>query len=83
MKNSNPKGPTPSLIGSSNGRPKRIIVERKSKCCRCCNDIQVGQDCFGIPKVGSGFTSVRRFCKECFEKVLIQTYKDLEKVKNL
>ncbi len=83
MKNQNPRGKTPSLIGSSNGRPKRVTVERKSECCRCHGDIYPGQDCFGIPKLGSGFSSMRRFCKECFQKVLAQTNKDLEEIKKL
>jgi hypothetical protein len=84
MKNQKkPRGKTPSLIGSSNGRPKRVTVVRKSECCRCHGDIQPGQDCFGIPKAGSGFSSVKRFCKECFQNVLVQTNKDLEEVKNL
>lgn len=83
MKNQKPKGKTPSLIGSSNGRPKRVVVERKSECCRCHGEINPGQDCFGIPKAGSGFSTVKRFCKECFRNVLTQTHKDLEETKKL
>ena len=83
MKNLNPKGKTPSLIGSSNGRPKRVTVERKSICCRCKGDILSGQDCFGIPKAGSGFNSLRRYCKGCFQNVLVQSQKDLDEIKNL
>jgi len=78
-----PRGKTPSLIGSSNGRPKRVIVKRKSKCCRCHKDICPGQDCFGIPKTGAGFSSLKRFCKECFENIITQTRKDLEDIKNI
>lgn len=83
MKNNKPKGKTPSLIGSSNGRPRRVQVERKSECYRCSCDIQVGQDCFGIPKVGSGFSPIKRYCKICFQNILEQTQKDLEEVKKL
>lgn len=80
MTNQKPKGKTPSLIGSSNGRPKRITVERRSECCRCHKDICPGQDCFGIPKASSGFSSIKRYCKECFQNVIAQTYRDLEEI---
>jgi hypothetical protein len=83
MKNPSPKGRTPSLIGSANGRPKKVVVEKKSTCNRCEDDILVGQDCFGIPKLGGAFSSVRRYCKECFDKIVSQTYIDLEEVKKL
>lgn len=83
MKNSKPKGKTPSLISSSNGKPQRIHVQRKSKCCRCNCDIQVGQDCFGIPKAESGFSSKKRYCKLCFQNIIEQTQKDLDKVRKL
>jgi len=85
MKNQNqkPKGRTPSLIGSSNGRPERVIVKRTSQCSRCHKDINSGQDCFGIPKVGLGFNSLKRFCPECFQNIIEQTYKDLEEIKKL
>ncbi len=83
MTSKKPKGRTPSLISSSNGKPKRITIERKTKCCRCSCSIVVGQDCFGIPKSGSGFSTTKKYCKDCFQKVLEQTHKDLEDVKNL
>jgi hypothetical protein len=83
MKNKKPKGKTPSLIGSSNGRPKKVQVERNSECYRCGCNIEPGQDCFGIPKIGSGFSSLKRYCKVCFQNILEQTQKDLEEVKNL
>ena len=83
MKNNKPRGKTPSLIGSSNGRPQKVVVKRKIECCRCCDDIYPGQDCFGIPRIGSGFSNLKKYCKECFGKVVAQTYEDLEKIKNL
>ena len=83
MKNNNPRGKTPSLIGSTNGKPKKVAVKRKSKCNRCQSDILTGQDCFSIPKVGSGFKSEKRYCTTCFQKIIEQTEKDLENIKNL
>ena len=83
MKKQKPKGKTPSLIGSSNGRPTKVAVKAKCECKRCHSDILVGDDCFEIPRTGSGFRTSKRFCKECFQKVLIQTQKDLDEIKQL
>ena len=77
------RGKTPSLIGSSNGRPCRVDVKQKSKCKRCGCDIGAGQDCFGIPKAGSGFTNIHRYCKQCYMNIIEQTRKDLEKASKL
>lgn len=77
-----PKGKTPSLIGSSNGRPRKVAVERKSECNRCGCQILAGQECFGIPKAGS-FMSLKRYCRNCFDSILEQTRKDLEDVEKL
>jgi len=83
MNDNKPRGKTPSLIGFSNGRPSRIVVERKSRCFRCGSDIEVGQDCFGIPKMQSGFKVTKRYCKSCFGNIILQTSKDLEGIKAL
>lgn len=82
MKNM-PKGKTPSLIGASNGRPKRVPVLRQSKCSRCGGPIAMGDDCFGIPKSGVGFRNERRYCQLCFNNILEQTQKDLDELKTL
>lgn len=83
MKKGKPKGKTPSLIGLSNGRPERVVVKKKCKCHRCGCDIECGQDCFGIPKLKSGFSTPKRYCRECFHNILDKTYSDLEEIKNL
>jgi hypothetical protein len=75
-----PRGPTPSLIGSTNGRPRRAPVLKKSKCYRCQDELPTGQDCIEIPKVGSGFSSARRVCKECFKAILEKTKQDLQEI---
>jgi hypothetical protein len=77
------KGKTPSLIGFSNGRPKRVVVQRKSECCRCKQDILPGVDCFDIPQKSAGFTRECRHCKNCYEKILNQTQEDLTSLKSL
>jgi hypothetical protein len=78
-----PKGPVPSLIGSSNGKPKRIPVKRTSPCSRCESPIEGGGDCVGIPKLGSGFTNYKRYCDECFQAILEKTQLDLNELKCL
>jgi hypothetical protein len=77
-----PKGKTPSLIGSTNGRPVKVDVKRSSECCRCGDVLKAGSLCIGIPKTDA-FGTVRRFCPECFENVLQQTASDLEEAKGL
>lgn len=81
MAGKTPKGKTPSLIGSSNGRPERSIAQRKCKCARCNRELMKNDICFDIPKLGQAFTSSKRFCRICYEQVLEQTEKDLNQLK--
>lgn len=83
MTKGKPKGKTPSLIGGSNGRPKRAEVKRRSECSRCHSAIEKGADCFEIPKVGGSFSNAKRFCAGCFQNVLSKTAEDLEELHNL
>ncbi|TAK76442.1 MAG: DUF4102 domain-containing protein [Gammaproteobacteria bacterium] len=55
----------------------------KSECNRCQSIIAAGTTCFVIPKNGSGFTSQKRHCKDCFSDILNQSQKDLDKAKSL
>lgn len=82
MKTKIPKGKTPSLIGAANGRPKKVNALRKSSCARCKGEILGGSSCFEIPQAGNGFTSQKRFCTECYKKVIEQTEKDLSELKS-
>ncbi len=83
MTKTKPKGPTPSLIGSTNGRPRRVAVQRKSNCYRCHDDLPTGQDCIEIPKLGGGFSTAKRVCKACFHSIIEKTTQDLEELKAL
>lgn len=83
MKSKIPKGKTPSLIGSSNGRPKAVVAGKKCKCRRCDVELAKGTECFDIPKIGSTFSSTWRYCYGCYKKILDQTEKDLEELKDL
>jgi hypothetical protein len=78
-----PKGKTPSLIGSSLGRPKVATAGKKSACSRCDTNIAKGEKCFDVPQPSKPFSSTRRFCAGCFTKVLAQTRLDLVQVEAL
>lgn len=71
------KGKTPSLIGSSLGRPEAKTARRRSPCSRCKADIVMGDTCFDVPQPSNTFPSPRRFCVPCFTLVLEQTRRDL------
>ena len=78
-----PRGPTPSLIGGANGRPRRVDVLRKGKCYRCEDTLLSGTKCIEIPKLGTGFSDSKRCCDECYEKIIAKTMSDLEQLKVL
>lgn len=73
----------PSLIGSSNGRPKRVQVLKASACSRCHADFVAGQTCIAIPKLGSGYSTPKRVCELCFQQILEKTAADFDAVKAL
>jgi hypothetical protein len=78
-----PRGPTPSLIGSTNGRPRRTDVRRKCECYRCKLPLVAGVTCIEIPKLGTGYASAKRVCEECFTDIIRKTTEDLEAIKQL
>lgn len=83
MTKTNPRGPTPSLIGGTNGRPKRVPVTRLSKCYRCGDDLVAGTQCIEIPKLGTAYSTSRRCCDACFALILTKTEVDLGELKVL
>jgi hypothetical protein len=78
MMQAKPKGPVPSLIGGTNGRPQRAVVQRKCNCKRCGKELCAGEECIEIPQLGQAFSNKKRVCNECFTKILEKTEKDLE-----
>jgi hypothetical protein len=78
-----PRGPTPSLIGSTNGRPRRAEVLHKSTCYRCKAVLPAGLSCIEIPKLGGAYSSAKRVCDQCFQGILQKTSEDLEEIKAL
>ena len=82
-KKAKPRGTVPSLIGSSNGKPKRVDVLRKSECKRCGKDLFKGDNCVEIPKVGGAHTNQKRYCDDCYKAILDKTEKDLNELRSL
>ena len=78
MKTSKPRGKTPSLIGSSLGRPRKRDVKRKSHCRRCEAEITGGIQCYEIPQLGGTFSNHRPYCDACYRAILEQTKADLD-----
>ena len=77
------RGKTPSLIGSSLGRPSKKTCGRLTPCSRCGEDIAKYEDCYDVPQPKKPHSSTRRFCAACFDGVLEQTNLDLENLKAL
>lgn len=78
-----PRGKTPSLIGSSLGRPEKKTCGKSTPCSRCRHDIPKGADCYDVQQPLKPHSSTRRFCADCFAGVLAQTRLDLEKLEAL
>ena len=77
-----PKGKTPSLIGSTLGRPARKTCGRRTPCSRCRADIKKGDVCYDVPQLRKPHSTTRRFCATCFGGVLRQTRGDLEELES-
>jgi hypothetical protein len=74
-----PRGPVPSLIGGTNGRPKRVPIKNNGyQCSRCHAPFMTGQTCLAIPKLGAAYSSVKRVCNDCFKDILQKTSDDLQ-----
>ena len=78
-----PRGKTPSLIGSTLGRPAKRTCGRKTPCSRCRLNIKKGDVCYDVPQLRKPHSTTRRFCAKCFGGVLKQTREDLDKLEAL
>lgn len=78
-----PKGKTPSLIGSSLGRPAKAVAGRKCECSRCGAGIAKDDDCYDVPQPQKPHSTTRRFCRGCFGDVLEQTKSDVAELESL
>lgn len=75
-----PKGKTPSLISQSTGKPVADVLKKKCKCNRCKSELALGERCFRIPKMESGFSNKKPYCINCFRDILEQTKKDISEI---
>lgn len=75
-----PKGKTPSLLSQSTGKPFADVLKKKSKCNRCKRDLLLGDRCFKIPKMESGFSNKKPYCLDCFRDILDQTKMELSEI---
>ena len=78
-----PKGKTPSLIGSTLGRPNKKICGRKTPCSRCHADIKKNEVCYDVPQLRKPHSTTRRFCVRCYGALVKQTHVDLKKLESL
>lgn len=78
-----PRGKTPSLIGSSLGRPKAAVAGRGCSCSRCKAVIAMDDKCYDVPRPSKPFASTRRLCLACYLLVLDETARDLAELRNL
>lgn len=80
MKNGKPRGPVPSLIGSTLGAPTLIVVKKQCNCKRCAAALKKDTKCYAIPQLGGSFANSRRYCSACFNLILEKTKSELEEL---
>lgn len=83
MKTNKPRGPVPSLIGGTNGKPRQVTAKGKSTCKRCKVTIERGSVCIEIPQIGHGFSNSKRYCVDCFAEILEKSRSDLNDLSSL
>ena len=77
------RGPTPSLLSGSNGRPNTVFARKARPCSRCSRTIYKEEKCFEVPKIAGGFSNNKTYCRACFKEVLIKSREDLEAAESL
>lgn len=70
------KGKTPSLIGVTLGASHFITTKGKRKCNRCDNALPKGTNFIEVSIPNT--VGYKNFCKDCYERVLNQTQKELD-----
>lgn len=67
----------PSLINGSTGRPETSVAGKKTPCRGCGKAIVKGEKCVDVPNPRSPFSASRRFCGDCFKKIIAKTKNDV------
>lgn len=71
-------GKTPTLVCGSAGQCEFVTAKRKRTCKRCDSNIVKDEDCVVVKNpVGNP----KPYCLDCFQEVLDQSQKDLDKLK--
>jgi hypothetical protein len=73
------KGKTPSLIGGSAGKCDFETAKGKRTCKRCDSPIPPGTNCVMVRQPGT-MGKGKPYCVTCFEKILGQTQRELNKL---
>lgn len=71
-------GKTPTLVCGSAGKSEFVIAKWKRPCSRCGSNILKGENCVEVKKPGGGH---RTYCLDCYQQVIEQSQKDLDKIK--
>ncbi len=70
-----PRGRTPSLIGSGAGSTKIVTAKKERTCKRCNGPISGGTKCLEVSIPGS--FGHKTYCKDCYLLILAQSKADL------
>ena len=73
-----PKGKTPSLIGGAAGHTNFVEAGKLRHCKRCKGDILRGTRCAEVGIPGTMFS--KTYCMRCYNDILDQTKKDIERL---
>jgi len=73
------RGKTPSLIGGGAGASKFVQAGRRRKCKRCDASISMGGNCIEVAIPGN--LGHKTYCTTCYEDILVQSRKDLDRLK--
>lgn len=77
------KGPPPSLISGTNGRPTREYAGKAFACHHCKMPFAKGDPYVSIPQRKGAHARLLRVCDTCFKPILEKTTADLEALKSL
>lgn len=77
------KGPTPSLISGTNGRPTREHAGKAFSCHHCESPFAKGAPYIAIPQRKGAHVHPLRVCDTCFKPILEKTAGDLELLRSL
>lgn len=72
-------GKTPTLLCGSAGKAEFTEVKTRRSCQRCNNKLTSGEPIVEV-SIPSQHGGHKRYCLKCFQEILVQTQKDLDKL---